>query len=192
MTPAPGTSRLMTADEFYEYVNRPECAHRRFELIRGEVVELPRATHREEEVRDAVVRLLGEYTQRRGKGYVAAADTGLLLARNPDTVRGPDVAVYDDAHTWTESQPKYGQVPPWLAVEILSNLDKVNPVIRKVVELLKAGTGLIWLVDPDHHFVTVFKKDREPVIVEETGVLSGEGVARHLSIRATDLFESGG
>ena len=36
--------RLMTVDEFWEFVNRPENENRWFELRKGEVVEMPRPT----------------------------------------------------------------------------------------------------------------------------------------------------
>ena len=35
------TTRLMTAEEFCDWVQRPENANRWFELVRGEVIELP-------------------------------------------------------------------------------------------------------------------------------------------------------
>jgi Uma2 family endonuclease len=41
----PGTAKqLMTADEFWEFVHRPENPDRDFELIRGEVIEVSRPT----------------------------------------------------------------------------------------------------------------------------------------------------
>lgn len=36
--------RSVTADEFYDFVNRPENEDKWFESIRGEVVELPPPT----------------------------------------------------------------------------------------------------------------------------------------------------
>jgi hypothetical protein len=35
------TTKRMTAEEFFEFVHRPENANRWFELVRGEVIELP-------------------------------------------------------------------------------------------------------------------------------------------------------
>ena len=36
------TTKLLTADEFWEFVHRPENEPRSFELVDGEVVENPR------------------------------------------------------------------------------------------------------------------------------------------------------
>jgi hypothetical protein len=35
----------------------------------------------------------------------------VILERDPDTVRGPDVALYEDASSFAELHPKYGEVP---------------------------------------------------------------------------------
>ena len=38
-------SRLMTAEEFFEWLALPEKDNRFFEIVRGEVLELPFTTH---------------------------------------------------------------------------------------------------------------------------------------------------
>src|SRR5262249_1828355 len=117
-------AKLMTADEFCDFVHRPENDHRWFELVRGEVIELPPPTKPHGVVCVNVSMILGNYCQQRGKGYVTGNDSGVILAREPDTVRGPDVGLYEDADTFEELHPKYGEVPPRLAVEVLSPNDQ--------------------------------------------------------------------
>ena len=79
----------MTADEFLEMPD-DGLLH---ELVRGEVVtmSLPGGEHGEVAAED---RPSGREPRRRsaklGKTY--AAETGFLIERDPDTVRGPDVA----------------------------------------------------------------------------------------------------
>ncbi len=108
--------KLMTADEFYKWVHRPENAGRWFELLRGEVIELPPPMRRHGAVTGNAVRILGNYTFKRRKGYVASNDAGVVLERDPDTVRGPDVGLYEDARSFEELPLKYGEIPPRLAV----------------------------------------------------------------------------
>jgi Uma2 family endonuclease len=38
------TTTRMTAEEFYDWVHRPENVNKWFELVRGEVIELPPPT----------------------------------------------------------------------------------------------------------------------------------------------------
>jgi Uma2 family endonuclease len=179
---------LLTAEEFYEYVHRPENTNRWLELVEGEVIELPPPQKRHGVVSANVTRILGNYCFQRGKGYVASNDSGVILRRDPDTVRGPDVAIYEGAQTWAELHPKYGEVPPRLAVEVLSPDDRPNKVNRKVVDYLRAGVGLVWLVDFEEREVTVYRPDRTPYRLGEADELTGEDVLPELRVRVSELF----
>src|SRR4051812_1653880 len=115
--------KLMTADEFYEFVHRPENTNRWYELVRGEVIEVPPPYKRHGFVSVNIGRLLGNYTFQAGHGYVTGIGSGVLLERDPATVRGPHVALYEDAQPYDGLRPKFGEVPPILAVEVLSPSD---------------------------------------------------------------------
>jgi Uma2 family endonuclease len=166
----------MTADEFFEFVHRPENKDKWYELVRGEVIELPPPVRPHGVVCVNVGTELLLYCRQRGKGYVTSNDSGVILEHDPDTVRGPDVALYEDAQTFEELHPKYGEIPPRLAVEVLSPNDKAKQVTRKITDYLKSGVDLVWLIDPEARTVTVFRRDRGPVVVEESEELSGDDV----------------
>ena len=85
-------SQLMTAEEFFDWVHRPENRDRRFELDEGEVVEMSRPGERHGTVCANVAWILGSYIRQVKKGNVVANDTGIILQRDPDSVKGPDVA----------------------------------------------------------------------------------------------------
>jgi Uma2 family endonuclease len=104
MTTATTTQR-MTAEEFYEWVHRPEQANKWYELVRGEVIELPPPRKVHGIICTKAGSILDRYTMDRGKGYVAGNDFGVILQRDPDTVRGPDVALYEDADTFADVPP---------------------------------------------------------------------------------------
>src|SRR5947199_9538843 len=89
------TNRRMSADEFFAWCNRPENRDRHFELDRGEVVEVSRPGERHGFVCLNVGAILRNYAYQRRKGYACSNDTGLILGRDPDTVRGPDLVFYD-------------------------------------------------------------------------------------------------
>jgi Uma2 family endonuclease len=182
------TPRPMTVEEFSDWVERPENADRWFELVRGEVTELPPPTRALGVVCMSVGRLLWNFAFQQGKGYVAANDSGVILERHPDTVRGPDVAFYDDARTFSELHPKYGETPPRLAVEVLSPNDKARQVTRKITDYLRNGVPLVWLIDPESRTVTVYCTDKGPILVEGDQYLEGGEVLPGFRCRAAELF----
>jgi Uma2 family endonuclease len=92
-------TRLLTADEFYEWANRPDNRGRHFELERGEVVEIPPPGKYHGFVCSAVSRILGVFGVQRKKGYPCSNDAGMIVEKGPDTVRGPDVSFYEDDQT---------------------------------------------------------------------------------------------
>src|SRR5437660_11471867 len=135
--------KLMTAEEFYDWANRPENENRWFELVRGEVIELPAPRVPHGVVAGNAVWILNGYVRQRRKGYVVSNDSGVILERDPDTVRGPDVALYEGARSFDELPPKYGEAPPLLVVEVLSPSDRADQINRKITDYLKSGVGLV-------------------------------------------------
>lgn len=185
-TPAAG-KKLMTADEFWEFVHRPENEPRYFVLIRGEVQEVPRPTKTHGIVQIRIGRYLEEWAEKVGRGYVAA-ESGVVLTENPDTVAGPDVAYYTDADTFDEVPPKWGEVAPVLAVEILSPNDKMSRVNTRIREYLLSGTRVVWLVDYEERKVTVYRPDKLHDVIGEDGELTGGDDLPGLTVRLADLF----
>jgi Uma2 family endonuclease len=178
----------MTAEQFADWVRRPENAGRFFELDRGEVIELPPPTRPHGVVCSNVAWVLGGYVRQTGIGYVTTNDSGVILARKPDTVRGPDVAIYADAATFEELHPKYGEVPPLLAVEVLSPEDRPNRVLSKVASYLAAGVRVVWLIDPEDRTVTVHLPGQPPASVDPDGELTGGDVLPGFTCRISEFF----
>jgi Uma2 family endonuclease len=83
----------MTADEFFDFVTLPENEGRSFELVRGEVVEMSRAGGLHCLVCSNFNFLLAAYVRQRKQGTVFSNDPGLLLERDPDTVRGRTLSI---------------------------------------------------------------------------------------------------
>ena len=186
------TKTLMTADEFFDFVHQPQNADRWFELVRGEVIELSSPTKPHGVVCMNVGFELTMFVRARKFGYVTSNDSGVILTHDPDTVRGPDVALYEDAAAWEELHPKYGEVPPILAVEVLSPNDRANRVLDKINDYLRTGVKLVWVIDPELRSVTVFAPGREPLAVTRDGELTGGDALPGLAVRVGDLFSVAG
>ena len=80
-------SRLLTAEEFYDFCQRPENRDRHFELEQGEVVEMPGPGGRHGIVCVNVSFMLKGYIRSRRRGHAFCNDTGVIWGRAPDTVR---------------------------------------------------------------------------------------------------------
>lgn len=76
--------------------------------------------------------------------------------------------------------------PPWV-IEILSPDQNQTRVTRKILHLLRQGTQMGWLIDPEERVVLVYRRDRLPDELAEAAPLPClEGV--DLPLTAEALF----
>lgn len=146
--------RLITAAEFAKL---PEDDRYTFELVRGRVVRSPRPATFHGLLVIRLGHALHEFVEAGGHGVVVA-EGGALLERDPDTVRGPDVAFYS-----RERVPKnaYGTTfwgPPDLAAEITSPSNRRAEIKAKLTDYLDNDVRLVWVVDPPTRSVTVHSR----------------------------------
>jgi Uma2 family endonuclease len=193
MAMATVSTKPMTAEEFYEFTHRPENRDRIFELERGEIVEMSRPGKRHGFICANVVRILGNFASARKRGYVCSNDTGVIVERDPDTVRGPDILFYDEVITYEEIEEKYGNTPPLVAVEVLSPNDTHGKITRRVRQQLVAGTKLVWVVDPEARNGTVYRLGGDQrvtyYVVEENQELTGDDVLPDFRYKVEEFFK---
>jgi Uma2 family endonuclease len=182
------TAGRMTAEEFFDWVHRPENRDHHFELEKGEVIEVSRPGERHGFVCLNVGRALGNYTFQRCQGYVCSNDTGLILERDPDTVRGPDVMLYNQVRRYDDLRVRYSDEPPTLVVEVLSPTDRWEPVTRRVNMFLQRGVSLVWLVDPEGRTVSVCRVGQLPQVLEGDDEPVVEDVLPGFRCRVADFF----
>lgn len=182
-------TKLMTADEFFEWVQRPENRGMSYDLVRGEVVGMSRPGKRHGVVCANLSWIFSDFARRRKKGYPCSNDTGLVVETDPDTVRGPDLCFFEDAAHFGELETGFGRTPPLLAIEVLSPNDTYNKVMEKVMDQLKFGTRLVWVVDPEDRSVAVHQSGRDPHIVHSDEEITGEDVLSDFRCKVSDFFK---
>lgn len=185
-------TKPITAEEFYEFLIRPENHGRRLELERGEIVEMTKPTKFHGFVCGNIARILGNFAAQRKKGYVCTNDTGVLIERNPDTVRGPDILFYEDVATPEEIERKFATTPALLTVEVQSRGVAHGKLMRRVNEQLTFGTKLVWVVDTESENVTVHRADKPARVVESGEELTGEEFLPDLRCPVADFFKMPG
>ena len=162
----------MTADELL-HVRIPD---KRVELVRGQLVVREPAGLRHGRIAMELARLLANYVVDRGIGRVYAAETGFAVARDPDTVRAPDVALIRQDRLPDPEPLGFPDLAPDLVVEVLSPGDRPGETLAKVADWLSAGTRLVWVVDPLRRVARVYRYDGTETIVTTDGALEGEDV----------------
>ena len=181
-------SELMTAEEFAAWVERPENADRHFELAQGEVIEMPPPKRPHGFVCNNIAWRLTNHAESIGRGIVCTNDSGVIVERDPDTVRGPDVSYFDDVTDESEIVYEYPEVPPVIAVEVLSPNDRVNDVACKVDEYLAFGVKQVWVVDPEMKNVAVHRPGQSMRLLKRDDELTGADDLPGFSCKVSDFF----
>jgi len=117
------------------------------------------------------------------EGYVLVGEVGLLISKDPLTVRAADT-VYISKKKLRSLPKGVIETPPDLVVEIISPSDTFEEVEEKVADYMDFGVGRILLIDPSARKVTLIDEERRIQIKsfdEEVEVISG------LKLRMSEL-----
>jgi len=178
--------RLLTAEEFANEP-QPEDGSQQ-ELLNGVIVTMPPPSFYHGRCCNRIGKKLGNYADDHSLGFVTNNDSGVILSRNPDTVRGPDVAYWSTTTLPEPPREGYPTVVPDLAVEVLSPSDVFTAVQRKVQQYLRAGVRLVWILVPEDRSVTVFRTGREPLLLANGDTIDGEDVLPGFTSLVAELF----
>jgi len=160
----------------------------RSELVRGELVRMSPASPKHGRVAMKLGILVGTHVLQQELGETYAAETGFTIARDPDTVRAPDVAFVKKERV--HLTPKRGFFPgaPDLAVEVLSPDDTASEVLAKVEDWLTAGTQEVWLVDPERKTIAIHAADHSVRTLHEGEELRSEDLLPGFSTPVAEIF----
>src|ERR1044071_6419692 len=178
------STALMTAEEL---MNLPR-GYYRAELINGELIKmsLPGLPHGRIALRLAVP--LGQFVWEHGLGE-AFTETGFQLTSNPDTVLGPDVSFISKQRLEESGEVRgYWQGPPDLAVEVLSPGDRPGKVNKKISQWLGFGTKQVWIVDPKHSTVTVYRSPLDTTTFSGSDYLEAQDLLPGFRISLDKIF----
>ncbi|HJT78843.1 MAG TPA: Uma2 family endonuclease [Gemmataceae bacterium] len=179
------TAILMSAEDLARW---PQDGMRH-ELVRGELRTRPPAGSEHGAVGMNLAFLLTQHVRAQQLGVVFGAETGFLIARDPDTVRAPDIAFVSQDHIPATGIPRaFWPGAPDLALEVVSPGDTVFEVDEKVQEWLDAGTRLVWVVNPRRRTVTVYRSATEVRILTEQDTLEGGETVRGFRCLVRDIF----
>ena len=176
---------LLTADDLLKL---PDDGLRRYELLDGVLVELPLCGALHGQTAAQLGFVLNSFVKSRDLGQVLAG-VGVILRRNPDRVRAPDLCFLVSERIPAEHVPDgYLEIVPDLVVEIVSFNDTAADVQDRIEEWLRAGARLLWVVYPETRSVIAFRSFNSGRLYWETDTLDGDPVLPGFTYPVADLF----
>ncbi len=131
---------LLTVEQFDQL---PAEDALRYELDKGELVEVSGPSYQHNYIRDTIIWLLRSFLNGKQLGEVIAEQE---FRMDQDTVRRPDVAfIRSEAASRIDRSKSILDVIPLLVVEIVSPNDAAEYVMRKVDQYLARGVQAVWI-----------------------------------------------
>ena len=184
--------RIISAERFFELMEQPEYLDRVIELVEGELLEMSKPTRIHGVVVARMTMKIAIHVDQNGLGEVTSGDAGFILERSDsgrDTVRGLDIAFVSQARVTEPPDFSWYEFGPDLAVEVISPSNKTSDTHLKTMQLLNAGTRLVWLVYPESRTVVAHTADGA-VTLHEDDTLSGGDVLPGFQLPVSDIFPS--
>jgi Uma2 family endonuclease len=162
------TATVITAEEFATMsFDRP------VELVRGEIVAMTNPGGHHGKLCLRISGMIYNWLDAHPEYDAASNDTGVLLECDPDTVSGPDVLVIRKARLPGGQMPKrHLTVSPEVAIEIRSPSDRSREALQKAFTFLAAGVTEVWVVEPNHHRVTIHRDNEETTVFQGNDILT--------------------
>lgn len=186
--PAPGTATVQ------DLLDGSITGDRGHELVDGILVEKPMGFN-DDRIGTRLIRLIGTYLDTNNIGEVAGAQG--MIRFKLDLVRVPDVSFIrwdsvEDPDIIENPAGAFLEVPPDLAVEVVSPSNTRREMEIKLAEYAKAGVKLVWYIDPERKEVDVYPrgnpKRKKTLGVDDT--LDGGDVLPDFAVKVACLFES--
>src|SRR5215470_16413166 len=155
---------LLTAEQF-ELLPDDGMRH---ELDEGELISMPPAVGQHGKIQGEISYLLRSFVGPRSLGSVFV-ETGYRLSR--DTVRAPDISFIRSERARGLDLNRRFEVPPDLAVEVISPSETASDIAHKVKQYLEAGASTVWVVYPRDRSVHVFESSNTGRILQADDLL---------------------
>jgi Uma2 family endonuclease len=180
--------QFVTAEEFDEFILQPDVEERIFELIAGEIVEVPSNPFASAIAGTILFFIKLFIRQNNIAGYVTGADGGYWVAGER---YAPDVAYISKARQPELAQKGYTPNSPELAVEVISDENsaaELRDLRRKITNCLSEKT-VVWVVYPISQIIEIHAPGQAVQIINNNGTLEGGDVLPGFKLGVQDIFE---
>lgn len=171
----------ITVEEFEAFVALPENADRHFELIYGEIIEIPPGRTRYSELAHMIAVAVRLFCREHGLSCHTSGEAGTYA------IDGHRIAP-DFAYKPTPMSEQYPDPePPLWAVEIISPTDKAAAIRNKRQIYLKAGI-LLWEVYWQSQSVDIYAPGHEVRVCGLEDMLDAGEVLPGFTLPVSELF----
>ena len=139
---------------------------RRYEIIEGELYEMPAPTWAHATVITNLISLLIPLVVKLGGRLVTAPLDVFFQGANP--VQPDIVVLLPDSQA--QSHCAASRVPPDLLIEVLSPSNRGHDLLTKRALYARAGVREYWLVDPEARTIEILALDRDAFHLARRGV----------------------
>jgi Uma2 family endonuclease len=179
------TVQPVTADDL---LRMPDDGFR-YELVKGELRRMAPAGHEHGRVAVRFTWRVAQHVEANNLGAVYAAETGFLIATNPDTVRAPDVGFVRRKRLEGIGKVEgYWPGAPDLAVEVVSPGDTYTEVEEKAIEWIEAGALMVLALNPRKRSVTRYRSLNDITILNEDAILDLDEIVPGFKVAVKDIF----
>ncbi|MDB5355196.1 MAG: hypothetical protein JWN24_1649 [Phycisphaerales bacterium] len=161
-----------------------------YELVDGHLRERP-VSERSSLVGGLIFLLLCNEARKTREALVYPNDLGYqCFPDSPNTVRFPDVSLVRSSRKKEIGRdPGYMPIPADLAVEVLSPNDRIMEIDEKVEQYLKAGFGMVWVVNPHPRHVHIYRPDGSVQLLNERDEITGEAALPGFRCKVAEFFD---
>ena len=156
-----------------------------YEYVKGDLVPMAAAAIVHGEIGSNIHLILGMYVREKKLGRLYIVETTFQLG---DRVVKPDIAFVSTERLSEDKLKGYADAPD-LAIEIVSPTDKHYDVTDKALAYLKAGTRLVWVIEPIMKTVMTYRSKTDFTLLNYEDTLTGEDVVPGFSCPVAELFE---
>lgn len=174
----------ITGEELFQQPDLGRC-----DLVEGRIVPMTPTGYFHGVVEFRLAAKLVGYADQTGRGIAFGGEAGILIRRNPDTVRAADAAFISNERSARRSpSSSYLDVAPELVVEILSPDDRWSDVMEKLSDYFSAGVDAAWVLDPKRKEIYVYRSLNEVQRFGQGQILTDEELLPGFSLSLDDLF----
>jgi Uma2 family endonuclease len=181
-----------TLEDLWALDQLPENAGKRFELLNGEIYEVPTPEPEHNFVVGQLYGPMWNFNTTHKLGFVFGDNTSYTLSSGDELI--PDVSFVAKEHAGFPL-PKKFLLAPDLAIEVKSPSNTERELLDKAESYLKSGTRLVWLAYPESRVVWACRLAEDGDLklrkVELDGTLDGEEVLPGFELAVKDIFPAG-